>query len=199
MEIMYTRTVPRISRIHRDKIILFYKGCPNPSFPLCTVAATAAPAQVAAALACWQLPLLAIGLVAGGSPLQASCCKRLPPLRAGRSRSCPWPALLPTSAAPYGRRWPPSRAGPGRNLAVGGQPCMGAGRGWSPLLLAAFTTKTQQEHVERLYAIHSHHTQFKTNLSHENLGFDTTVGKPQRVHHMRSENQNKNQFPTQIK
>ncbi|RRT35899.1 hypothetical protein B296_00013539 [Ensete ventricosum] len=71
--------------------------------------------------------------------------------------------------------------------------------GWLPLLLVAFATKTQQERVERFYVIQSHHTQFRTNLSHENIGSDTTVRKPQRVHHMHSGNQNKNWFPIKIK
>ncbi|RWV77774.1 hypothetical protein GW17_00061359, partial [Ensete ventricosum] len=75
---------------------------------------------------------------------------------------------------------------------------MRAGRGWRPLL-TAFAAKTQQERVERFYAIQSHHTQFKTSLSHENLVSDTIVGKPQREHHMRSENQNKNWLIMHIK
>ncbi|RWW40678.1 hypothetical protein BHE74_00053885 [Ensete ventricosum] len=61
---------------------------------------------------------------------------------------------------------------------MGGRPCMGAGCGWPPLL-ATFAAKTQQERVEQFYTIQSHHMQFKTNLLHENLGSDTTVGKPQ--------------------
>ncbi|RRT57440.1 hypothetical protein B296_00036080, partial [Ensete ventricosum] len=35
----------------------------------------------------------------------------------------------------------PLVGGLGRDLAVGGWPCMGASRGWPPLLLAAFTIK----------------------------------------------------------
>ncbi|RRT35728.1 hypothetical protein B296_00053498 [Ensete ventricosum] len=66
----------------------------------------------------------------------------------------------------------------GRGLVVGGRPYMGASRGWPPLVLTTFTAKMQQERVERFYAIQSHHTQFKTNLSHENIGSDTTVRKP---------------------
>ncbi|RRT34167.1 hypothetical protein B296_00053582, partial [Ensete ventricosum] len=89
--------------------------------------------------------------------------------------------------------------GLGYDLAVGGRPCIGAGRGWRPLLLATFAMKTQQECIERFYMIQSHHTQFKINLSHENLGSDTTVGKPQWEHHMYSGNRNKNWFPMQIK
>ncbi|RWW37953.1 hypothetical protein BHE74_00056865 [Ensete ventricosum] len=69
---------------------------------------------------------------------------------------------------------------------MAGRSCRRPGRGWPPiLLLAAFAAKTQQERVERFYAFKSHHTQFKTNLSYENLGSDATIGKPQRVHHMR--------------
>ncbi|RRT31877.1 hypothetical protein B296_00058536, partial [Ensete ventricosum] len=92
---------------------------------------------------------------------------------AAGDRACGW------RFCPCGRRWPPFRAGPGRGLAVGGRPYIGAGRGWSPLLIF-FAAKMQQERVERFYAIQSHHTQFKINLSYENLGSDTTVGKPQR-------------------
>ncbi|RRT34191.1 hypothetical protein B296_00032153 [Ensete ventricosum] len=103
---------------------------------------------------------------------------------------CGLPAGVGASHARYplagglGRSWLPLAA----NLAVGGRPCMGAGRGWLPLLLAVFATKMQQEHVERFYAIQSHHMQFKINISHENIGSDTTVGKPQWEHHMRSGN-----------
>ncbi|RWV86505.1 hypothetical protein GW17_00051596 [Ensete ventricosum] len=86
-----------------------------------------------------------------------------------------WPWLQPV--APLAR-------GLGCGIVVGGRYYMGAGRGRPPLL-AAFAVKTQEERVERFYMIQSHHTQFKTNLSHENLGSDTTVGKPQREHHMR--------------
>ncbi|RWV95313.1 hypothetical protein GW17_00042068 [Ensete ventricosum] len=77
----------------------------------------------------------------------------------------------------------PSRSRP-RPLQVVSRPYRGAGRGPArlPPLLAAFAAKMQQECIEQFYAIHSHHTQFKTNLSHENLGSDTTIGKPQREH-----------------
>ncbi|RWW12803.1 hypothetical protein GW17_00023515, partial [Ensete ventricosum] len=101
----------------------------------------------------------------GGYPLWAGCpCKGVlavadHPLTGGLSRS-----RLPLAVS----------------LAMGGRPCMGAGRGWSPLL-AVFVAKMQQECAERFYAIQSHHTQFKTNLLYENLGSDTTVGKPQRI------------------
>ncbi|RWV81628.1 hypothetical protein GW17_00056931 [Ensete ventricosum] len=35
----------------------------------------------------------------------------------------------------------PLAGGLGRDLTVGGRPCMGTGRGWPPLLLAAFDVK----------------------------------------------------------
>ncbi|RWW69371.1 hypothetical protein BHE74_00023028, partial [Ensete ventricosum] len=65
-------------------------------------------------------------------PLRAPRCKRLPPLRAGRCRSCPRAALLPAGAAPMGC-WPPFQTGPGHDLTVGGRSCMGAGRPSSSL------------------------------------------------------------------
>ncbi|RWV76804.1 hypothetical protein GW17_00062473 [Ensete ventricosum] len=111
---------------NNHRIILFSKGCPNLSFPLCIVAtvaqATAALAKGRPPLRLASPPLLATGLAAGDSPLRAPCnrpplwvprCKRLPPLRVGRSRPCPRVALLATGVAPCGRRWPPFRAGPG--------------------------------------------------------------------------------------
>ncbi|RWV96867.1 hypothetical protein GW17_00040388 [Ensete ventricosum] len=140
-------------------IILFSKGCPNPSFPLC---AAAAPTQATTALARWQplLPLLASRLAASGSPLRAPCsrpplrasrCKRLCP-RAGHSRSYPRAIAAPMGSASARRRrpfraspgcsQPPTCRGLGRGLAVGGQPCMGADHGWPPLLTAAFAAKT---------------------------------------------------------
>ncbi|RWV82343.1 hypothetical protein GW17_00056163, partial [Ensete ventricosum] len=97
-------------------------------------------------------------------------------------------------------------------LAVGGRPSMGVGRGWpalhggwpwvaSPawgLAVASYPSllPSLRKCIERFYAIQSHHTHFKTNLSHENLDSDITVGKPQWVYHIRSGNQNKNWFPT---
>ncbi|RWV82408.1 hypothetical protein GW17_00056094, partial [Ensete ventricosum] len=122
------------------------------------------------------------GLAATGRARGRLFCRRAPPLTGVASLTFGL-ALLATIC--------PLTGGLGHGLAMGAQPCMGAGRGWPPLHLAAFAANMQQEHIERFYAIQSHHTQFKTNLSHENLGSDTTVRKPQRVHHMRSENQNK--------
>ncbi|RZS26502.1 hypothetical protein BHM03_00059844, partial [Ensete ventricosum] len=61
--------------------------------------------------------------------------------------------LTPTGYCPWERRQPPlqlaaSASGAGLPcglaLAVGGRPCMGASCGWPPLLLAAFTAKTQE-------------------------------------------------------
>ncbi|RZR79491.1 hypothetical protein BHM03_00005221 [Ensete ventricosum] len=66
----------------------------------------------------------------------ASRCKRVCPRVAAAPTG--WPqSVMPASVAPAGycpceRRRPPLHAGPGRDLAVGGRPCMGAGRGWSP-------------------------------------------------------------------
>ncbi|RWV93604.1 hypothetical protein BHE74_00044853 [Ensete ventricosum] len=64
-------------------------------------------------------------------------------------------------------------------------PARGFARGWPPLqgawpwpatpFLAAFAAKMHRTVLRELIFI----TQFKTNLSHENLGSDTTVEKPQ--------------------
>ncbi|RWW10112.1 hypothetical protein GW17_00026361 [Ensete ventricosum] len=199
---------------YHASIILFSKGCPSPLLvALCAIVVVAvAPAQAAAPLASTPRVAAPCGLAMGGSPLRAGHwqpplahailqpaplrtprCGRLPPLQAGHSPLCPQVPPLRVAAPVDGR---PLRVGLGRGLAVGGRACMGVGRGWPPLLLVAFTPKIQQECVERFYMIQSHHTQFKTNLSHENRGSNTIVGKPQRVHHMRNGNQNKNQFPT---
>ncbi|RRT37231.1 hypothetical protein B296_00052089, partial [Ensete ventricosum] len=116
--------------------------------PHCTVATVAAPAQATVALASRQPlplhvggrpakgrpappPLLAVGLTAGSSPLQAPYnrpnlwalrCKRLCP----RAVAC---GLLPllASSHPLTGSWPP--------------------------LLATFTAKMQQECVEQFYTI----------------------------------------------
>ncbi|RZS20012.1 hypothetical protein BHM03_00052500, partial [Ensete ventricosum] len=87
---------------------------------------------------------------------------RLPPLRAGRNRPCPRAGAAPADGASTRRhrpcellplrvgvapcecRWPPFQASPGRSqtppcrglghgLAMGGRPCMGAGRPSSSL------------------------------------------------------------------
>ncbi|RWV81205.1 hypothetical protein GW17_00057398 [Ensete ventricosum] len=136
----------------------------------------AAPAGAALAVGL-PFPALQRAAVTCGLAARAAapcgCAAGNRPLRPGRSRSClrgcchcGWPL----SVAP---------------LQVAGRPCKGAGRGHArlPLVRASFTAKMQQERVERFYAIQSHHTQFKTNLSHEILGSDTTVGKHQRGYH----------------
>ncbi|RWV85628.1 hypothetical protein GW17_00052565 [Ensete ventricosum] len=100
---------------------------------------------------------------------------------------CPRVAIAPMDCYPHEQRQPPLRAaapnsgiglpcglalaavgcplagGLGRSLAMGGWPYIGAGRGWSPLLQAAFAAEMQQERVERFYAIQSHHTGRKEN------------------------------------
>ncbi|RWV91245.1 hypothetical protein GW17_00046481 [Ensete ventricosum] len=114
------------------------------------------------------------GLAAGGIPLRATYSQ--PPF-AGTALQAIVPAgnyrpyglavvdrargrLLPP--VPYGLALAaaghPLIGGLGRGLAVGGRLCMGAGRSWPPLLLAAFATKMQQERVEQFYVIQSHHT-----------------------------------------
>ncbi|RZS15020.1 hypothetical protein BHM03_00046799 [Ensete ventricosum] len=162
---------------HRG-IILFSKGCPNPSFPLYVAITATAPAQAVAALARWQPPcqgaatpvagavtLLAAGLAAGNSPLRAPYsrpplwalhCKRLclrvvaapagwpqPTVPAGGTsarKHCPCgllPPLAGTVGLPFGlalaKANRPLAGGLGRGLAVGGRPCMGAGRPSSSL------------------------------------------------------------------
>ncbi|RZS29304.1 hypothetical protein BHM03_00063016, partial [Ensete ventricosum] len=112
-------------------------------------------------------------------------------LRAGRWR--PSLAGAPLAAAPAG--WPqpvvPVGGHPLRVIApAGGRPLQVAD---SPLAGEPWTQPTTPciqprpalpphcsycERVEQFYTIQSHHTQFKTNLSYENLGFNTTVGKP---------------------
>ncbi|RRT38716.1 hypothetical protein B296_00040520, partial [Ensete ventricosum] len=51
---LYAPAVPLYVITNNHRIVLFSKGCPNLSFPLC--AAAAAPAQEATALARWQPP-----------------------------------------------------------------------------------------------------------------------------------------------
>ncbi|RWV95495.1 hypothetical protein GW17_00041880, partial [Ensete ventricosum] len=113
----------------------------------------------------WQSPPLQArrGQSLAGWPLAVATSARCP-------ATCPFTGAVLRAAAALARwPWPPLRAassaggrplqvGLGRGLAVGGRPYMGAGRGWPPLLLAAFAGKIQQEHVERFYAIQSHDT-----------------------------------------
>ncbi|RWW39434.1 hypothetical protein BHE74_00055242, partial [Ensete ventricosum] len=126
----------------------------------------------------WPRAVAPCGLVAGdrppcrhtaGWPLAVATCAR-------HLAACPFAGTVLQAAAAL-VSWPQPVVPAG----AAGRPCIGVGRGWPPILLAAFAMKTQQEHVERFYAIQSHHTQFKTNLSHENLGSNTTVGKPQQI------------------
>ncbi|RWV86248.1 hypothetical protein GW17_00051876 [Ensete ventricosum] len=157
---MYRNLPPR----HRG-IVLFYKGCPNPSFPFASplplrrqrlpLLAGSRPAKGQPPVPLVSPHLLAVAPC--GCPVAGPLCEhratsgcaggRLPALRAGRSRSCTRAVLLPASAAPagccpYGRHGPPFRAGPGRSLPP---PCRGPwlwhGRGWPPLLLAVFAAK----------------------------------------------------------
>ncbi|RWW43642.1 hypothetical protein BHE74_00050668, partial [Ensete ventricosum] len=110
----------------------------------------------------------------GRCPYGLAACSR--PLRPGRRQPLP---LQP-------RRWrpPPVQVAlntAGRPLAgdqaVADRPCWRPSRGWPPILiLTMFAAKMQQERIERFYAIGSHHMQFKINLSHKNIGYDTTVG-----------------------
>ncbi|RRT31273.1 hypothetical protein B296_00051037 [Ensete ventricosum] len=86
-------------------------------------------------LAAWPRATAPFGLAAGDHHLWVPPCS-LPPCghdAAGGYR--PYGLV----AAPVGGR--PFRAGLGRGLAVGGRPCMGVGRGWPHLLLAAFAAK----------------------------------------------------------
>ncbi|RRT34885.1 hypothetical protein B296_00033275 [Ensete ventricosum] len=111
-------------------------------------------------------------------PVRGRClCPQAPPCRqepcprvATTTGDCPCKGLWPWPTTPIG------------GLTMGSWP-------WphTPFLIA-FAVKIQQERVERFHAIQSHHTQFKTNLLHENLGSDTTVGKSQRDHHMHNRN-----------
>ncbi|RWV92689.1 hypothetical protein BHE74_00055037 [Ensete ventricosum] len=86
-------------------------------------------------------PFLAARLAAGGNPFRAPysrppCCYhcgRQPPL----AGVVGFPFELALAAASR-----PLAGGLSRDLAVGGRPCMGAGRGWPLLLLAAFAMKT---------------------------------------------------------
>ncbi|RZR90424.1 hypothetical protein BHM03_00018290 [Ensete ventricosum] len=116
-----------------------------------------------------------------GVALQPATLGRLPPavwLRVGTAplRAGPGRSRSPLCRRP-GRSRPPLCRGA---LAAASRPYKGADRGHArlPLLRASFVAKTQQERVERFYVTQSHHTQFKTNLSHENLGSDTIDGKP---------------------
>ncbi|RRT57973.1 hypothetical protein B296_00036450 [Ensete ventricosum] len=131
-----------------------------------------------------QKDALALSLPPSAPPPPLLLCKRQGWSRAGRWRSPPCKRAAGSRPLRAGHsspcpQAPPLWAGLGRGLAIGGRPYMGAGRGWSPLLLVAFAAKMQQKCVKRFYAIQSHHMQFKTNLLYKNLSSDTAVGKPQ--------------------
>ncbi|RRT36658.1 hypothetical protein B296_00055857, partial [Ensete ventricosum] len=75
---------------------------------------------------------------------------RLSPLRAGRNRSCLWVATAPAGGASAHKHHPCGRlshlagvAGLGRGLVMGGRPCMGAGRGWLPLLAPSLRKRSK--------------------------------------------------------
>ncbi|RWV96689.1 hypothetical protein GW17_00040580 [Ensete ventricosum] len=139
-----------------------------------------------------------------GATLQPATLKRLP-VRSGHGRAPPSCELaLAATDRPFARGLGHSRSPLASSQAMAGRPCRGPGRDQPPLhtdsmLVVApppqaaptFVASCCNKCVEQFYVIQSDHTQFKINLSHENLGSDTTVGKPQREHHMRSGNQNK--------
>ncbi|RRT31444.1 hypothetical protein B296_00054399, partial [Ensete ventricosum] len=168
--------------------------------------AAAAPTQATAAFAHWQLHyqgmatlvISATALVgdrvghgrqplAGvlqSAPLASTALKMVVPAgdaSAHRRRPC---RLLPPLAGVAGLPCGLALAAFGRHLAGGlshglavdGWPCMGAGRGWPPLLLAAFAAKIQQERVERFYTIQYHHTKFKTNFCMKTLALIPLLG-----------------------
>ncbi|RWW15581.1 hypothetical protein GW17_00020570 [Ensete ventricosum] len=144
-------------------------------------------------MALW-VSLRRLPFVVGSRPTKGQPSLRLAPLlaaglaAAGRARG--WLPLA--GCCPCGR--PPLAS----SQAMAGRPCRGSGRDQPPLdadnmhvatplpqAVPTFAVNRCNERVEEFYVIQSHHTQFKTNLSHENLGSDTTVVEPQRVHHMR--------------
>ncbi|RWW65204.1 hypothetical protein BHE74_00027500, partial [Ensete ventricosum] len=109
-------------------IILFSKGCPNPS---CVVVVAVAPAQAVTSLAHWQPPCQGVATPAAGAiALQpapfASAMLQATAAPAG------WPQALPLAGVvglPFrlalvaANR--PLPGGRGRNLAVGGRPAWG--------------------------------------------------------------------------
>ncbi|RWW66033.1 hypothetical protein BHE74_00026624, partial [Ensete ventricosum] len=88
-----------------------------------------------------RLHLLAVALAVGGCAVPAG--------------SCPLQAALAVVGCHVGA-WPWVDA-PAGGMAMAGHPYRWSGHGWLPLL-AMFTVKTQQEHVEQFYAIQSHYT-----------------------------------------
>ncbi|RWW35720.1 hypothetical protein BHE74_00059317, partial [Ensete ventricosum] len=150
------RTVLRIFRIHRGKIILFLNGCPSPLATICAATAVAAlrrrrrcslsawaAALVASAAALerhlaggWRRLARALPLLAA-APASGRPCKQQP-----RPRGCPlwpcsgqpppaaWPQALPTSAgtAPVG-----ANHARGRPHLLEAAPCNRPSRGWPTL------------------------------------------------------------------
>ncbi|RRT48080.1 hypothetical protein B296_00012190 [Ensete ventricosum] len=132
----------------KRRIILFSKGCPNPSCPICAAAAAATRAQATAALArryppCQGAvtPTTGATILAGGrashgrqplagtlgSPLRVPYSR--PPLLAPRyKRVCLREAAAPMGCCPRERRRPPLQAGLGRNRPP---PCRGP---WSEIV-----------------------------------------------------------------
>ncbi|RWV95810.1 hypothetical protein GW17_00041527 [Ensete ventricosum] len=109
-------------------IILFSKGCPNPSFPLCATAAAAAPAQAVAALARWQPPYQGAATPAAGTSTGAALAGAAPtsgrPCRQQPLRVVP----LPTGCLLVG-----VEPVVGHLQAVGNSPCGVVAGGCCPL------------------------------------------------------------------
>ncbi|RWV83211.1 hypothetical protein GW17_00055216 [Ensete ventricosum] len=112
---------------------------------------------------CWRSLLATIAL-AGGNPghgatpcglarAAAPCSLTARAAYARRHQPCPRVAV-PAGSYPCKGLWPwltaPLQGALAAvGLAVGGQPFMGAGHDWPPLLLTTFAVKTQQERIER--------------------------------------------------
>ncbi|RWV76780.1 hypothetical protein GW17_00062502 [Ensete ventricosum] len=116
----------------RSRIILFSKGCPNPSCPIYVVVAAVPTSGRAGG---WRPPPCRRAV--SDRHLWAPPCS-LPPCERDAAGDY-HPYGLVAARRAHKRR--PLRAGLGRGLAVGGRPCMGADHSWPPLLLAAFTAK----------------------------------------------------------
>ncbi|RRT63193.1 hypothetical protein B296_00004017 [Ensete ventricosum] len=106
----------------------------------------------------WALPLRVLPTPASTTPASASHAHGLPRLLV---------AALVTSAYACWRLplagWPRA-ASPTGPLAVAGYPCRGPGHGWLPFL-TTFTSKIQQQCVERFYVIQSHRMQIKSSCN----------------------------------
>ncbi|RWV86663.1 hypothetical protein GW17_00051414 [Ensete ventricosum] len=158
----------RISQILRGIIIFSQKDARAPPSPSLRADVVAAPTQATATTAKGSHP------AKGRPPLQP--LQTVDPCRGpGRSRSplAGSQAMASRSCRGPGHGQPPLHAD---NMHVTAPPSQAT---------PTFAANRCNKRIEQFYAIQSHYTQFKTNFSHENLGSDTTVGKPQRVHHMR--------------